>query len=112
MMDITARSNNRDGMALKYVAEKLVKRPEQERILILVSDGQPADDDYYGPEADEDLHKTVREYTRKGILFIAAAIGSDKDEIERIYGNAFMDISDLNTLPEKLTGVIKRHIRI
>ena len=56
--------------------------------------------------------KTVREYTKKGILFIAAAIGSDKDEIERIYGNAFMDITDLNTLPEKLTGVIKRHIRV
>ncbi len=112
LMDITARSNNRDGMALRYVAEKLIKRPEQERILILVSDGQPADDDYYGYSADEDLRQTVREYTRKGILFIAAAIGSDKDEIERIYGNAFMDITDLNTLPEKLTGVIKRHIRI
>lgn len=112
LMDITARNNNRDGMALKYVAEKLVKRSEQERILILVSDGQPADDDYYGPAADDDLQKTVREYTKKGILFIAAAIGSDKPEIERIYGNAFMDISDLNTLPEKLTGVIKRHIRV
>ncbi len=112
LMDITARSNNRDGMALRYVAEELVKRPEQERILILVSDGQPADDDYYGPEADEDLRDTVREYARKGILFIAAAIGSDKDEIERIYGDAFMDITDLNTLPGKLTGVIKKHIRI
>ena len=112
LMDITARSNNRDGMALRFLAEKLVRRPEQEKILILVSDGQPADDDYYGNVADEDLRQTVKEYTRKGLLFIAAAIGDDKPEIERIYGDAFMDISDLSTLPEKLTSVIKKHIRI
>lgn len=112
LMDITDRRNNRDGMALQYVAEKLAKRPEQERILILVSDGQPADDGYDGSAAEEDLRQTVREYTRKGILFIAAAIGDDKEDIERIYGNAFMNISDLNTLPVRLTEVIKRHIRI
>lgn len=81
-------------------------------ILIPVSDGQPADDDYYGSKADEDLRQTVKEYTRKGLLFVAAAIGDDKPEIERIYGDAFMDVSDLSTLPEKLTSVIKKHIHI
>lgn len=113
LMDITDRDNNRDGMALRYIAEKLIKRPEQERILILVSDGQPCDyGGYDGLMAEADLKEAVKEYTRKGILFIAAAIGSDKAEIERIYGDAFMDITDLNKLPEKLTNAIKKHIRI
>ncbi|HPK16183.1 MAG TPA: nitric oxide reductase activation protein NorD [Clostridia bacterium] len=110
MMDISARSNNRDGAALRFVAEQLAKRPEDIRLLILVSDGQPADSGYYGTAAEEDLRGIKTEYRRKGICFIAAAIGDDKDSIERIYGDAYMDISDLHQLPITLTNVVKRFI--
>ena len=60
----------------------------------------------------EDLRGIKQEYQRKGILFVAAAIGSDKENIERIYGDSFLDITDLNQLPTKLTNVVKRHIRV
>lgn len=112
MMDISARDSNRDGAALRFVAEQLSKRPEAVKILILVSDGQPADKGYYGAAAEEDLRGIKREYQRKGILFVAAAIGDDKPSIERIYGDSFLDITDLNQLPVKLTAVVKRHIRV
>lgn len=111
MMDISARGSNRDGAALRFVAEQLVKRPEDIRLLILVSDGQPADSGYYGTAAEEDLRGIKTEYRRKGICFIAAAIGDDKEYIERIYGDSFMDISDLHKLPITLTNVVKRFIR-
>lgn len=112
MMDISARSNNRDGAALRFVAEKLAKRPEIIRILFLVSDGQPADSGYMGSAAEEDLRGIKQEYQRKGIIFVAAAIGDDKQNIERIYGDSFLDITDLNQLPTKLTNVVKRYIRV
>lgn len=112
MMDIGARGSNRDGAALRYVAEQLSKRPEDVKILILVSDGQPADIGYGGTAAEEDLRGVKQEYVRKGILFVAAAIGDDKDAIQRIYGDSFLDITDLNQLSTKLTAVVKRHIRI
>ena len=80
--------------------------------LILVSDGQPADTGYYGTAAEEDLRGIKQEYTRKKILFAAAAIGDDKPSIERIYGDSFLDITDLNQLPVKLTTLVKRHIRV
>lgn len=112
MMDISARSENRDGAALRYVAEQLSKRPEEVKILILVSDGQPADTGYHGSAAEEDLRGIKQEYQKKGILLISAAIGDDKQNIERIYSDSYMDITDLNQLPIKLTGVVKRHIRI
>ena len=111
LMDISARGSNRDGAALRFVAEKLVTRPETVKILILVSDGQPADFGYSGTAAEEDLRGIKQEYQRKGITFVAAAIGSDKVNIERIYGDSFLDITDLNQLPVKLTAVVKRHIR-
>ena len=112
IMDIQARDSNRDGAALRFVAEKLLKRPEQAKLLILVSDGQPADYGYSGSAAEEDLRGIKQEYTRKGITFVAAAIGDDKPSIERIYGDSFLDITDLNQLPTKLTAVVKRHIRV
>lgn len=112
MMDISARGSNRDGAALRFMAEQLSKRPEAVKILILVSDGQPADAGYSGSAAEEDLRGIKQEYQRKGILFVAAAIGSDKENIERIYGDSFLDITDLNQLPTKLTNVVKRHIRV
>lgn len=112
LMDISARGSNRDGAALRFVAEQLSKRPEAVKILILVSDGQPADSGYGGSAAEEDLRGIKQEYQRKGILFVAAAIGSDKENIQRIYGDSFLDITDLNQLPTKLTNVVKRHIRV
>ncbi len=112
MMDISARGGNRDGAALRFVAEQLSKRPEEIKILMIVSDGQPADTGYSGTAAEEDLRGIRQEYHRKNIIFVAAAIGDDKQNIERIYGDSFMDITDLNQLPTKLTGVVRRHIHV
>ena len=111
IMDIASRGSNRDGAALRFVAEQLSKRTEDVRILMLVSDGQPADVGYSGTAAEEDLRGIKQEYKRKGLLFVAAAIGEDKPNIERIYGDSFLDITDLNQLPVKLTAVIKRFMR-
>ena len=110
LVDISARESNRDGAALRFVAERLSHRPEELKLLILVSDGQPADTGYYGTAAEEDLRGIQQEYRRKGILFIAAAIGDDKEDIERIYEDSFLDITDLNQLPVKLTQVVKRFL--
>ena len=67
-------------------------------------------DQYY--KAEEDLRGIRQEYHRKGVVFMAAAIGDDKSNIERIYGNAFLDITDLSQLPVKLTAVVKRYMHI
>lgn len=112
LVDISARGSNRDGAALRFVAERLSHRPEELKLLLLVSDGQPADTGYYGTAAEEDLRGIQQEYRRKGILFIAAAIGDDKENMERIYGDSFLDITDLNQLPVKLTQVVKRFLRV
>lgn len=112
LVDISARGSNRDGAALRFVAERLSRRTEELKLLILVSDGQPADTGYYGTAAEEDLRGIQQEYRRKGVLFIAAAIGDDKEDIERIYGDSFLDITDLNQLPVKLTQVVKRFLRV
>lgn len=111
LMDISSRSENRDGAALRYVMERLKKRPEEVKLLILVSDGQPSDGSYYGSGAEADLRGIKAECDKAHIMLVAAGIGDDKPVLERIYGNSFMDITDLNLLPIQLAEKIKKYIR-
>ena len=110
LMDISARSTNRDGAALRFVAERLSMRPEEYKLLIIVSDGQPNHSGYSGTAAEEDLRGIKKEFHHKGVYLVAAAIGSDKENIERIYTDSFLDITDLEQLPVKLTEKIKSFI--
>lgn len=112
LMAIEPRSNNRDGMALKVLSDKLDKRQEKTKLFICISDGQPkAMPDYTGRLAQADMQNVIEEYTRKGIRYIAAAIGKDKAMISDIYGaDHFIDISDLNTLPKRLVRLIARYM--
>ena len=112
LMDISARECNRDGAALRYVEKKLMQRPERTKLLILVSDGQPADNGYSGEMAMADLRRIKTDLRREGVIFVAAAIGSDRSTIEDIYGDSYLDISDLQKLPVTLTQLVKRHIKL
>lgn len=109
-MDMSARGGNRDGAALRFTAERLVKRPEKRKLLIIISDGQPADDGYYGTEAEADLRGIKKEYARRGITLFAAAIGSDKECIKRIYKDGFLDITNLGDLPKNTALLVKQHL--
>ncbi len=111
MMDMSARSGNRDGAALRFVAERMMTRDEETQLLILISDGQPASGGYYGTEAEADLRGIKKEYQNKGVTLFAAAIGDDKENIERIYKDGFLDITDLGKLPVNLTRLISGFIR-
>ena len=110
LMNIHDGGSNRDGCAVRYVAEKLCKRTEQTKLFIVVSDGQPADSGYYGTAAELDLQGIRREYVNRGITFLAAAIGDDKPAIKRCYGEgAFLDITDLKAFPTTIAKIIARY---
>ena len=112
LMGIESISNNRDGMALRILAEKLMKAPQNTKLLISISDGQPkAMPDYTGELANNDMKQVIQEYGRKGVLFLAAAIGQDKETICDIYGpERFLDITDLRQLPVRLVQIIARYL--
>lgn len=112
IMSMQGISNNRDGMALRVLSEKLSGAPQSTKLLISLSDGQPkAMPDYSGNSAAEDMKQIIKEYNRKGVIFLAAAIGQDKDAICQIYGQErFIDISDLKQLPIRLVQIIARYL--
>lgn len=107
---MSAAGNNRDGMALNIAAGLLDKRPEQVKLLIIISDGRPNHTNYGGEAAAKDIQEIIRNCKRKGIEVIAAAIGDDKENIQAIYQDEFLDISDLSKLPKIMTNIVKKRV--
>lgn len=68
------------------------------------------DDGYSGSAAEADLRGIKLEYARKGVKIYAAAIGEDRPRIERIYGDGYLDITNLQELPVMLTNLIVRSL--
>lgn len=90
----TRMSGNADGDALMFAAERLAKRTEKRRILVMIADGQPTDA-YEWCDASEVLHVAVSEVGRMGLELYGIGIGypdinkwipnstyiSDRDEV-------------------------------
>ena len=81
---------NIDGEALLWAHERLMKRPEQRRILVVVSDGTPMDEATAAANGfeylDDHLHQVVRAIEASSPVQLAAiGIGHD---VSRVYRNA------------------------
>ncbi len=111
LSQISAKSaGNRDGMAMCIALDMLSKRPEEIKLCIVISDGQPADWDYGGEEAKKDMQEIIKQYKHKGIQTFATAIGDDRNRIREIYKDGYLDITDLNTFPKALVKIVKKRI--
>ena len=111
LMEMQARDNNRDGAAVSYMAQRLLERPEQMKLLLIPTDGLPNAKGYWGSEADNDLQETVKKYERLGLDIYALAMGDDGERLREIYGSHFLDASDLNRLPQLMVKLVKQNIK-
>ncbi len=102
ILDMETGGANRDGAALLYMAEKMVKRKEKMKILIFFCDGLPNAQGYGGKVAREDLQKVQRQLKQKQITLFVAAIGRDQEDIQNIYGNACINAENLEQLPHQI----------
>jgi len=94
---------NIDGEALAWAYRRLAGRPEQRRILMVVSDGAPVDDSTLsvnsGTYLEQHLREVIREIeARSAVELIAIGIGHD---VTRYYKRA-VTIAD----PEELAGAM------
>jgi len=94
---------NIDGEAIMWAHQRLLGRPEQRRILMVISDGAPVDDSTLSANPGNYLEKHLREVidwveTRSEVELLAIGIGHD---VTRYYRRA-VTISD----PEQLGGTM------
>lgn len=112
LMTMKPRQNNRDGAALRVLAHHVSQQTATTKLVLNISDGQPkALPDYTGEKAKSDIQQVIADYERQGVLFLAAAIGQDRDVIKSIYGpERFIDLSDLHAFPQQVLQLLVRYL--
>jgi len=95
---------NIDGEAILWACDRLLARPEQRRILMVISDGAPVDDSTLSVNGGSYLDAHLREVIAKveaqmPIELVAIGIGHD---VTRYYSRAVI-ISDIDKLGETMT---------
>lgn len=103
---------NRDGYAIRYVANKLAKRSEETKLLFIVSDGLPNHSNYGTHELIADLADMNKRNRNKGIIIVPICIEkSCLKELSFIYGSSLVDATDLQKFPVKLNTILARELK-
>jgi len=96
--------STRMGAALRHAGHYLGARKADKRILLLLTDGEPADIDVTDPQhLRADTKKAVEELDAQGIATFCLSLDPGADEyVREIFGNRFRVLDRIERLPEQL----------
>ena len=117
LKEISAKGDNRDGYAIRYAGKYLTDQSnDPKRLLLVLSDGQPASSGYYGDKAMRDVRQAVEEVEEMGSRVIGMFSGNesenryfknDENPDAGMYKNAiFVNNDNIFDLPEKLKTLL------
>ncbi len=97
--------STRMGAALRHASHHLHKQQEKRKLILLVTDGEPADIDERDPQhLRHDTKKAVEELYSTGVLTYCLTLDPNADSyVKRIFGeNNYTIIDHVDRLPEQL----------
>ena len=114
---VISYASNRDGCAVRHACARLDELSNKTKLLLLISDGIPADINYGGKSsaetseyAIEDTSKAILECRMHGIVPYCITIDkSAREYIPHLYGDYnYTILHDVSLLPEKLSKLYLR----
>lgn len=116
IFEFVTSSNNRDGLAIRAAAHGLLERPEEQKIMIILSDGRPYDvvvnrpnvrnpKPYMGDYGARDTGLEVRRLRNLGVSVLGVFVGEEQDlEAEKkIFGKDFAYTREISNF-SKIVG--------
>ena len=97
--------STRMGAALRHAGMLLKQQPKNKKVLFIVTDGEPADNDVRDPQYLRfDTKRAVEDLARDGITVYALSLDPHADQyVSRIFGvKNFTVLDQVERLPEKL----------
>ncbi len=121
VLQYTTSSNNRDGLAIRAAGDALERRQEENKILIVLSDGRPNDvivgrpgsrnpQPYTGETALRDTAYEVRTLRGRGVYVLGVYTGKDEDlqAEKRIFGKDFAYIRDIRHFSQIVSSYLQK----
>lgn len=112
MARIPPAGYTRCGAAIRHGAAQLEAQAGTPfKLLLLISDGYPYDDQYEGSYAAADTRKAMEELQGRGIACVCLSVGGDADaeRLRSVYGAAnHLAVNDPGDIPPRLRRLIER----
>jgi nitric oxide reductase activation protein len=105
MAGMQGQLSTRMGAAIRHAAAALKAQRSAKKLLLVITDGEPADVDVRDPQyLRQDTKKAVEEAGRNGVLTFCMSLDPRADQyVSRIFGaRNFMVVDKVERLPEKL----------
>ena len=102
---MTGQLSTRMGAAMRHAGSILKRQPSNKKLLLVITDGEPADNDVRDPQYLRfDAKKAVEGLTRDGISTYCLSLDPRADQyVSRIFGaRNYMVVDHVERLPEKL----------
>lgn len=102
---MSGQLSTRMGAAVRHAGALMMQRPSSKKILFILTDGEPADNDVHDPQYLRfDTKKAVEELARNGINTFCLTLDPYADQyVSRIFGaKNFLILDHVSRLPEKL----------
>lgn len=102
---------NKDGYSIRIATKEILKRPESQKLLIVLSDGLPSD--YSSTQfAMDDVQDAVKQARKSGVNVISVMFGDDAFRESEVDNYLYMYQSGIiATSPERLTIELIKQIR-
>ncbi len=99
------------GAAVRHASHVIAKKGgTANKVVIVLSDGFPYDDDYEDVYAEKDTRRAIDEAHRKGIGCACISVGgtTSPEKLERLWGNTtHLQLDDPTSLPTHIDGLIE-----
>ena len=102
---MSGQLSTRMGAAIRHAGSILKRQPSNKKLLLVITDGEPADNDVRDPQyLRYDAKKAVEELTQIGISPYCLSLDPRADQyVSRIFGaNNYVVLDQVQRLPEKL----------
>ncbi len=123
ILQFRAFGENRDGLAIRTVCDTLAQRSEENKILILLSDGKPNHlgsarpgcrrlTPYVGEDAVKDTAFEVRKARNRGISVLGIFVGSEEDLYaeKKIFGKEFTYTRNISSFAHIVGAYLRKQI--
>lgn len=102
---MTGQLSTRMGAAIRHAGHHLQRQKSAKKLLLVITDGEPADIDVRDPQyLRSDTKKAVEDVAKHGVVTYCMSLDPGADHyVARIFGqNHFMVVDHVQRLPEKL----------
>lgn len=111
LLNIGSHVTNFDGYSIRYATERLKKRNETHKILLVISDGTPSAHYYSGKGGIADTANAIREASKYADVIGVAVDNNAVDDLYTMYKQHFMQVSNVNDLIGQLALKVKNKIK-